>query len=269
MSDVQLARPEKRRGMVLPAILTVLGVGVLIGLGIWQLERKAWKEELIARLTERLSDAPANLPPRESWSRLRADDREFRRVTFPGEFLHDQEALVYAPGSAFRPDASGVGYWVFTPARLPGGSLVVVNRGFVPEGRQEARARPQGQLPGVLDITGAMRWPERRGQFTPADNPQRNLWFVRDPVAIAQAKGWGTVAPFYIEQEAPPAPGGLPRAGKLQVNLANNHLQYALTWFGLAAALSVVFILWAIKQRRQRSQFALDNEHAAPSRDPG
>jgi surfeit locus 1 family protein len=90
-------------------------------------------------------------------------------------------------------------------------------------------------------VTGALRWPEPRGTFTPADDPGRNLWFTRAPTAIAAGKGWGPVAPFYIEQEAPRAADGRPQAGPVRASLPNNHLQYALTWYGLAVALAFVF----------------------------
>lgn len=239
----------RRPGLLLPAIFTAIGLAVLLALGTWQLERKQWKEALIATLSERLSAPAEALPPRERWDRLEAKDSEFRRVTFAAEFLHGQESLVYAAGSAFRPGVSGPGYWVFTPARLSGGGVVIVNRGFVPEGRQDPSTRKEGQVAGVVDIAGVMRWPEQRGAFTPADDTQRNLWFVRDHQTMAEARRLGPVAPFYVEQEAPPAPGGLPRVGRLQVNPPNNHLQYALTWFGLAVALLVVFGLWARGRR--------------------
>lgn len=242
---------ERRPGLLVPGLMTAAGLVVLVGLGLWQLERKEGKERLIARLVERLAAPPVALPAREAWSRLDPEDLEFRRVTFPAEFQHEQEALVYAAASAFRPDVSGQGYWVFTPARLVGGSLVMVNRGFVPTDRQDAKSRPEGQVSGIVDLTGVVRWPEPRGWFTPADDPGRNLWFVRDHRAIAEAKALDAVASFYVEQEAPPPPGGLPRPGRLQVRLPNNHLQYALTWFGLALALAAVFTVWASKRRRQ------------------
>lgn len=243
---VNSARVERRR-LLLPSLLALAGLAVLIGLGTWQLERKTWKEELIAALSARLAAPPGNLPPREQWDRLDRTAMEFRRVSFPAEFVSGQEALVYATGSALRPDATGPGYWIFAPARLPGGSVVVVNRGFVPMGELDRAAPPP---PGLIDITGALRWPEPRGLFTPNDEPEKNLWFVRDHRAIAAAKGWEGVAPFYVEQEAPAA-GGLPRVGRLQPNLPNNHLQYALTWYALAAALVVIFALWLRRGSRR------------------
>ena len=193
------------------------------------------------------------LPAPDTWARLDAAGTEFRRVAVRAEFRHEDEALVFTSGSALRSDVSGLGYWVLTPARLPGGHVVVVNRGFVPEGRQDVKTRPEGQVPGVVDVQGVIRWPEAGGTFTPADNPDRNLWFVRDHLAIAAAKNWGQVAPFYIEQEAPPAPGGLPRAGRIVPNLPDNHLQYAITWYGLAVVLVGVFAAWVRSRRRVKS----------------
>jgi len=243
----------RRRGIVAPIVFTLAAVAVLAALGTWQLERKAWKEGLIAKLESKLSAAPVALPPRERWSQLSAGQDEFRRVKFSTDLL-DQEALIYTSGSAIRPDVSGPGYWVLSPARLPDGGLVIVNRGFVPEGKQDPGTRREGQPQGVVEIVGAMRWPEARGLFTPNDAPTKNLWFVRDPAAIAAAKGWGTVAPFYIDQEAPPAPGGLPKVGPLKPSLPNNHLQYAVTWYGLAF---VVLISGFVFVRSRRQEAAL------------
>jgi surfeit locus 1 family protein len=242
------ARPRRRRGLLVPGLFTLVGIALLLGLGVWQLERKVWKEALIDSITRRMAAAPAELPPPERWASLDPAAAEFTRVAFRAELDDDQEALVFASGAALRPDVSGPGYWVFTPARLAGGARVVVNRGFVPEGASDAASRAAGPV----DIVGALRWPERPGWFTPAGEPARNLWFARDHVAIAAAKGWGSVAPFYLEQEAPPPPGGLPRPGKLVVTLPNNHLQYAITWFGLALVLAGVFAAFARAHRRER-----------------
>jgi surfeit locus 1 family protein len=105
---------------------------------------------------------------------------------------------------------------------------------------------------GTIDIVGVMRWPEQRGTFTPADDPQGNVWYMRDPVGMAAVKKWATNAPFYIDQEAPVPPGGLPKPGKLDVQLTDNHLQYALTWFGLALALAGVYLVWLVGRLRRR-----------------
>jgi surfeit locus 1 family protein len=237
------------RSTLIATICAIAGVTLLIGLGVWQLERKAWKEALIETLTERLAAEPRPLPPRAQWSSLDEMQDEFRRVRFRAEFPRGQGALVYTAGSAFRPDVSGPGYWVLAPARLPDGGVVVVDRGFVPADRRDAVAPP----PDAADIVGVLRWPERAGMFSPA--PSNGIWYARDQLAIAAAnklaEGSSATAPFYVEQEQPQPAGGWPRAGKLVVQLTDNHLQYAITWFGLAAALAAVYLLWLRGQLRK------------------
>lgn len=247
------AAPRKRRGVLLPAVVVLGALAVLIGLGTWQLDRKSSKEALIAVLDARLNAPPTALPARANWPQLDAWRDEFNRVTFRAEFVPGAEALVYASGgSNLRPDVSGPGYWVFAPARLADGGTVIVNRGFVPEGRQRPETRAEGNVGGPVTITGNLRWPEARGIFTPAD--KADLFFTRDPAAMAAAKGWGEVAPFYVDQEAPLPPGGLPRAGPLKIKLPNNHLQYAVTWYGLALVLvAVAFFFWRSSRRSARS----------------
>ncbi len=258
-TDTQPAPRRQSRswlGLLVPAIVAF---AVLIGLGVWQIERKAWKEGLIASLTERLAAPPFVLPGASGWPQLDPAADEYRHVKFTAAFDNSREALVFAAASAFRPDVAdlGPGYWIFTPARLADGGIVMVNRGFVPDGRQDAKSRPGGDLSGPVDIMGALRWPDARHWFTPNDDPAHNLWFTADPASMAAAKGIGQgpqpgsdeVAPFYVEQETPVPPGGLPQPGKLTVELPDNHLQYALTWFGLAAVLAGVFISWAFSSR--------------------
>ena len=248
--DPERARPRRfgsLLGLFVPAAIVF---AVLIALGTWQLERKAWKEALIATLGERLAASPTALPPPATWPALERDDAEYRHVAFTATFDDSKEALVYAAASAFRPDVSGPGYWVFTPARLADGGVVMVNRGFVPQDRANPATRPGGRLTGPIAITGTVRWSDARSWFTPGDDPAHNLWFLRDPAAIAAAKGLNDLAPFYVEQEAPVPPGGLPQPGKLEVRLRNEHLQYVVTWYGLALVLAVVFAIWALKPGR-------------------
>jgi len=249
-------RPGTRsRSWPSPLLPALLAFAALIALGTWQIERKAWKEALIAALTERVGTPPQALPPANDWSKFDRSRDEYRRVRFTASLDNAREALVFAAASAFRPDVTSPGYWVFTPARLSDGSIVVVNRGFVPDGRRDPKSRPRGQIAEAIEITGALRWPDQRQWFTPADDVSHNLWFTRDPAGIAAAKGLepGTaaVAPFYVEQEASTPPGGLPQPGKLVVTLPDNHLQYALTWFGLAAVLAAVFGFWAATTGRR------------------
>jgi surfeit locus 1 family protein len=235
-----------RRGVLEPTLFALAGIAVLVGLGIWQLDRKVWKENLIATITARLSQTPRDLPPRADWPKLSAGEDEYRRVTFPAEFLPGQEALLYSAGSAFRPDVQSPGYWVFAPARLAGGSIVIVDRGFIPTDRKDAASH--AAPPGTIDIVGVMRWPETPGLFTPNAEPQNNVWYLRDPEAMAKVHHWQNAAPFYVEQESPVPTGGVPKPGKLVVNLPDNHLQYAITWFGLALGLAGVYVVWLARR---------------------
>ncbi len=257
--------PKKRRppwlGLLVPAILVFV---VLISLGTWQIQRKAWKEGLIAALHAELSAPPVALPPAGAWASLDRQALEYHRVRFTAQFDNANEALVFAAPSIFRPDVEGPGYWVFTPARLADGRVVIVNRGFVPDSRKLPSSRPQGQIAGPIEIVGALRWPEERHWFTPRDEPAKNLWFARDPEAIAAVKGLdkaaGPVAPFYVEQESPVPPGGLPKPGKLVVSLPDNHLQYALTWYGLALVLLISYLTWAFGPGRDQPGSGHDRE---------
>jgi surfeit locus 1 family protein len=132
------------------------------------------------------------------------------------------------------------GVYLLTPLRLADGSLIIVNRGFVPTELRDPSARPQSQPAGEVTVTGLVRAPEVRAPFVPENDPAKNAWFVRDPAAIAQAKGLTRVAPFLIDADATPNPGGWPKGGQTRLSFSNTHLQYALTWFGLALALLVI-----------------------------
>jgi surfeit locus 1 family protein len=246
------AQAAPRLRFFLSAVVVVAALAILVSLGTWQLDRKAQKEALIALLDSRLAAPPAPLSATGFWPSDPGED-EFTRVTFPAEFARGEEAFVYTSGSGLRPDVKEPGYWVLSPAHLPDGRTVIVNRGFVPDARRDAATRADGEPKGKVTIVGEIRAPEPRGLFTPKDEPAKNLWFVRDPAAIAAAKGWGAVAPFYIDQEAPQAPGGLPRVGPLKMSLPNNHLQYAVTWYGLAASLVVISLAFAFSRRRRQA----------------
>jgi surfeit locus 1 family protein len=249
-----MTKAHRGPGIVVTTLLTLVALAILCSLGVWQLQRKVWKENLIAVMTERLDQPPQPLPSRATWEKLDQEKEEFRRVSFPAEFLPGQEALVYTPGAALRPDVKGAGYLVFAPARLPGGSVVVINRGFVPPDRKDVASRPEGVPKGTVDVVGVLRWPETRNLFTPGEDAKENIWFLRDPQAMSARAGWGAAAPFYVEQEGPVPPGGWPKPGRLEVRLPDNHLQYAITWFGLAAALLGVYSWWLFSRLRSRRE---------------
>ena len=232
-----------RRGLLVPAFATLCGLVVLLALGTWQVERKAWKEALIATLTERAAAAPVALPAPEQWGTLTAEDSEFLRVRLRADFRSD-DALVYTSGSALRDDVRAPGYFVFSAGQLLGGQTVVVNRGYVKE-------RSYSVQPGPAEIVGYLRWPESPSWFVPERDASSDVWHVRNHRAMARARGWNNVAPFYIEQESPIPPGGSPHPASLRPNLPNHHLQYALTWYGLALVLIAVFTVWVVDRLRQ------------------
>lgn len=242
-----------RRGLFLPSLVTLIAFAVLIALGTWQLQRKAWKEELIGTLTQRFAAAPVDLPPPAQWTSLRQDRDEFTRVKFRAEYLPGKEALVWATGSGLRDDVKGPGVFVFTPARLAAGETVAVNRGYVADQQPTGATKRPAPASGPVEITGILRWPEPKGwELTAAYDKGAQLWFVRDQRAMAQEYGWRHVAPFYIERESQTPADGLPPPGPLKPNLPNNHLQYAVTWYGLALVLLAVFGFWVRSRRSSR-----------------
>lgn len=239
---------HKGRSLLLPTLATLIALAILIGLGTWQLQRKAWKESLIEQIETRAYGEPGPIVPETEWTTWRADQDEFRKVRVTGTFLHDLEAPVYGLAPGTRQGAPVQGYYILTPLKLTTGATVIVNRGFVPSDLKDPATRPQGQPRGEVTITGLVRASEARNAFTPKDEPQKNLWFARDPQAIAEARKLERVAPFLIDAGATPNPGGWPRGGQTQLTLPNNHLQYALTWYGIALTLVGVFAAFAWKR---------------------
>jgi cytochrome oxidase assembly protein ShyY1 len=227
---------------------TSLMVVLFVSLGVWQLQRRVEKHALIAALTERLAAAPEPLPPPAQWQALVPARDEFRRVSFTATYTSEPDAMVYSSGSAVRDDISGPGTWAFLPAQLATGETVVVNAGFVPNTMQDRSYQDRTVTRLVtgqpVELTGYLRFPESAGLLTPAENMTKRLWFTRDHLAMARTLGWGEVAPFYIDLEAPVPASGIPKPGALEVHLKDDHLQYALTWFALAGAVVIAFAVW-------------------------
>ncbi len=166
----------------------LLGVGLLSGLGFWQLQRLAWKEGLLAQIAARRDAPPAPPPPRSEWAALKPDDYDYRPVVLRGVFDHAKESFLFR-ASATGAAGGGAGYEIVTPLRLDEGGVVFVNRGFVPAEKQDPSSRPQGQVAGEVTVKGLMRRPESRNLFTPPDEPDHNLWFTRDPGGLGRALG--------------------------------------------------------------------------------
>ena len=240
MSDTGTVTSEKdgTRGKAArsPSLwLTVLSLAafvILIALGIWQIERRAWKLALIDRVEQRVHAPAQPIPTPASWAAVSAASDEYRHVSVSGRFLHDRETLVQAVTE------EGPGYWVLTPLQRGDGTTVLVNRGFVPSDRRDPSTRQSGNPDGPVEITGLLRMTEPNGGFLRTNVPQHNRWYSRDVAAIAAARDLHDVAPFFVDADAGSQSGQGPIGGLTVIRFPNNHLIYALTWFALAFMLA-------------------------------
>lgn len=230
----------RKRGFI--AALCVLGVVLFGALGVWQIERRAWKLDLIERVERRLAAAPVAMAPSAEWPQLQPEQIEYRRVRVSGVFQHEKETLVDALTE------HGPGSWVLTPLRTADG-VVLINRGFVPPERRDPVSRAEAQHTGPTTVTGLIRLSEPQGRILRPNEPGAGRWFSRDVRAIATTRGLGEVAPFFIDADATRKVGGYPIGGLTVVRFRNTHLIYALTWFGLAA-LSLAGLVLLIRDRR-------------------
>lgn len=228
----------RRAAFAAAALIAALG---LAALGVWQLERRVWKHELVAAVDARLDAAPVAAPGPGKWGAINAKDDAYRRVGARGFFRHDRETLVQAVTER------GPGFWVLTPLETPQFTLLV-NRGFVSKDRRDPKTRAAANPAGVVTVTGLLRVTEPAGAFLRSNDPVADRWFSRDVAGIAKARGLRNAAPYFVDADASPNPGGYPVGGLTVVRFPDNHLVYALTWFGLCA-LSLFFArrLWRIR----------------------
>ena len=261
-----LAKLRDRR-LLWPTAMTIAGLILLLGLGKWQLDRKAWKEGLIAAISARV-DAPA-ISIEDAFKRVQqsegqrwdGDALEYVHVRAAGTFDHAQERHVYEP----TPD--GPGWLVFTPLYLkseekgssreqePCAGRIIVNRGWVPDALKDPAKRAPGQVTGTVEIEGLARKSLPGGVFTPSPDPARNMWYSREVGVLFGTCGSTKDKPFILDAAAEPAAAGdWPRGGGTRLDIPNRHLEYAITWFGLAAALLAVFLAYAIQRLRQPSE---------------
>jgi surfeit locus 1 family protein len=228
------------RGLILLTVLSTAALAVLIGLGLWQLQRLQWKEGLIAQIEARVKAEPVLL--KEAVAQARAgEDVSYLRVRVEGRFDNANERYLFAVSDGTP------GWHVITPLATPDGEVVLVDRGFVPDALRDPAARPQGELNDAVTMTALARPPETQGLFVPDNEIERNRWFWRDLKAMTGSMfgdGAKDVAPFFLEAERSGVPGGWPRGGESRLDLPNNHLQYAITWFLLALCLVVIYVLY-------------------------
>jgi surfeit locus 1 family protein len=202
---------------------------MLVSLGVWQLHRLAWKRDLIERVEARVHAPPVAAPGPERWLQVDAANSEYLHVVVQGRYRHDGETLVQAVTER------GGGYWVLTPLETVDGYVVLINRGFVPPTHRDPATRAKGQVEGVTTVTGLVRMSEAGGAYLRTNEPAADRWYSRDVAAIAEARGLTDVAPYFIDADANERlDADAPVGGLTVIRFNNNHLQYALTWFGLA-----------------------------------
>ncbi|MGV8998448.1 MAG: SURF1 family protein [Parvibaculaceae bacterium] len=233
------------RPMLGPTLTTLLGLIILCGLGTWQVERLYWKRDLMATIAERMDEAATDVPPQSDWSAMNLTRFEYRHVKLAGRFLNDKELYYFA-----QAEDGTSGFDIVTPLVLDDGRIVLVDRGFVPQEMKDPARRPLGQIAGETELVGIARAPQQRNMFTPNDDVIGNMWFTRDPSPMAAALQLHNVAPFYVEADATPNAGGLPVGGQTKITIPNNHFQYALTWYGLAVALLVIWFTYHLSNGR-------------------
>jgi surfeit locus 1 family protein len=225
------------RPRLVPTLFTVPSLVLLIGLGIWQVQRLHWKEGLIAQRDAAVVAAPV-APPR---TLAEAKALEFQHIVAEGTFENDKELFLAASS-----DEGESGYQVVTPFVLTDGRAMLVNRGFIPLALKDRAKRQAGELSALQRVVGLMRVPPttKPSFFLPDNRPDINLWFWVDLPAMAKQDGIADAAPFYVDADKTPNPGGWPKGGVTRLDLPNNHLQYAITWFSLAVALAVIYVLY-------------------------
>ena len=216
-----------------------IALAILLSLGTWQVLRLQWKEDLLARMEARLTTAPASLADIEK--EAATSDIDYAPVTLSGRFDNAQEQYFFATNDG------RVGYYVYTPLTLADGRSVFVNRGFVPIELMQPATRKVGQIEGDVTITGLARakLPGKPSWAVPENEPAKRLFFWKDLDAMAANATIppDRILPFFVDAGDAPNPGGWPRGGVTQLDLPNNHLSYALTWYGLAVVLVVVSVL--------------------------
>ncbi|MEZ5774528.1 MAG: SURF1 family protein [Hyphomicrobiaceae bacterium] len=251
----------RSKSILWPTIAMLAGLSVLIGLGTWQLQRRDWKLELISRIEARVHADP--VPLEQALAAWRRDgDVEYLHVRLEGTFLNDHEIYLQAVENGvagwnvYVPFATGFRHVIFAP------KTVMVNRGFVPDELRDPAKRREGLIEGPVSITGLVRLPPaERGAFVPENDVAANAWYWRDMKAMiaagpARNRERAPYLPFFVDLDRLPVPGGWPRGGATRLELPNRHLEYALTWYGLALALVGVYAVFIRSRLREGGRVA-------------
>jgi surfeit locus 1 family protein len=243
MTDSVAPRRGRFRPTFWPTVMAIPAVVIMLGLGTWQVQRLHWKTAVIQERVDRTSAAPIDFPFAAEGPNLA--DVEFRRSRVTGHFDHGHEIHLLARALTGSP-----GYQIITPLAVtagPGaGTTVLVNRGWVPMERRDAATRQAGQVEGDVTVEGVIRRPGEQNWMVPDNAPDKNTWFWTDrPAMVRQLGIGGPVAPVFLEAGPAGNPGGLPIGGQTRIELPNDHLQYAITWYSLAVALAVIWYLYS------------------------
>jgi surfeit locus 1 family protein len=209
---------------------------ILLGLGTWQMHRLAWKQAILAQIAQAEAAPPIPLP---------ADPSPYAKVAVTGRLMHDRAAL-YGADVRDRPTGPVLGGYLIEPLQCADGTTVLVERGWVPFQRSQPIATPEGSV----TIAGYIHPGDKPGLFAAHDDIPGRRFYTLDPPVIGAALGLDHVAPFILIALGAPPPEGVPIPAEHLPRPPNNHLQYALTWYGLAGALVVIFTVWARKAVR-------------------
>ncbi|MCB1465036.1 MAG: SURF1 family protein [Nitratireductor sp.] len=238
----------KRSSFWLVLVCILAATTVLVALGTWQVRRLAWKEALIASVEARRQEAPITLDGMvDQWQR--DQDVDYLPVTLSGEFDHAREVFFYTTFGG------KVGWDVLAPLVLADGRVAIVDRGFVPDALRDPKERGPGQIRGEVTVTGLARNPQfdKPNSFVPDNRPDKREFYWKDFAAIAQTMDLqrdDTLVPFIVDAGPSDIPGGFPRGGTTLIEFPNNHLQYAITWYGLALACVGVGGFFLFSRRR-------------------
>ncbi|GLQ05672.1 SURF1 family protein [Sneathiella chinensis] len=233
---------------ILPTLITVPVIVILLALSLWQANRYFWKVDLLEGVQQQLAADPVVLPEAikdvEAWI--------YRRVTLTGTYDHSREIHLFAHTEKGRK-----GFQIITPfVRQDGGQTVLVNRGWVPEGLKEPASRQEGLIEGAQAISGIVRKPWFKSMsFLPESNEETNVWLYGELDRMAAHLGL-EVAPVFVELDDSPVPGGWPKGGQTRVSVPNNHIEYAITWFGLAMAMAAIYGLYGVRRASRRKDDA-------------
>jgi surfeit locus 1 family protein len=241
--------PARGRGrMIATAVAVLAALVILLSLGTWQVERLHWKEGLLADIAERRAAAPVALTDIEAIQKS-GGDIEYRRVSVIGTFDHPRERHFFATFNG------QTGFYVYTPMTLADGRVLFVNRGFVPYEMKDPKTRAAGEVVGEQTVTGyaRVRLGKKPSSIVPDNDLAKNIFYWKDLDAMVSTTGIdaGKVVQFFVDaDETVVNPGGWPKGGVTQFDLPNSHLQYAVTWYGLAAALVAVVIGMVFRRKR-------------------